>query len=126
MTSRAKRSEEIRVRLHPGQDDDLLHWLAQFDSKPYGAKTQAVKETLRRGLGMGDSEPSSESPASSTGAALDLSELRQVVEAAVDTALGRFEGQIDGGTKVKSSAEDDETEALLDNLEAALVLEEAA
>jgi hypothetical protein len=126
MTSREKRSEEIRVRLHPGRDDDLLHWLAQFDDRPYGAKSQAVKDALRRGIGASNSEHCSELPSNSAGVALDLAELRQVVEAAVDTALGRFEGQINGGTRAAAQEEDDETEALLDDLEAALVLEDDA
>ena len=38
------------LRLYPGQDDDLIAWLAQSDAKPYGAKSQAVKEALRRGI----------------------------------------------------------------------------
>jgi hypothetical protein len=126
MTLREKRSEEIRVRLHPGRDDDLLHWLAQFDDRPYGAKSQSVKDALRRGISCradpGVSQPSAAAPTP----ALDLAELRQVVEAAVDTALGRFEGQISGGTRAAAQEEDDETEALLDDLEAALVLEDDA
>jgi hypothetical protein len=126
MTPREKRSEEIRVRLHPGRDDDLLHWLVQFDDRPYGTKSQAVKDALRRGIGSGNFEQSSELPSNSAGVALDLAELRQVVEAAVDTALGRFEGQIGGGTRAATQEEDDEAEALLDDLEAALVLEDDA
>jgi hypothetical protein len=123
-----KKSAEVRlqIRLYAGQDDDLLHWLAQFDDRPYGTKSQAVKDALRRGIGFGNFEQSSELPSNSCGVALDLVELRQVVEAAVDTALGRFEGQIGGGTRVAAQEEDDETEALLNDLEAALVLEDDA
>jgi hypothetical protein len=117
---------KVTLRFRPGQDDDLIQWLQSLDSLHFGAKSQALKDALRRGLRTGNSESDSELPSNSAGIALDLSELRQVVEAAVDTALGRFEGQIGGGTKVTSSAEDDETEALLDNLEAALVLDEDA
>jgi hypothetical protein len=116
-------TEELKLRFYPGQHDDIIAWLRQFDGKPHGAKSQETIEALRRGIGSGacvDQFTATAAPA------LDLSELRQVVEAAVDTALGRFEGQIGGGTKVTSSAEDDETEALLDNLEAALVLDEDA
>ncbi|MBN1979436.1 MAG: hypothetical protein JW918_18725 [Anaerolineae bacterium] len=118
-----KKSAEVRlqIRLYAGQDDDLLHWLAQFDDRPYGAKSQAVKDALRRGIGISADVGQPPVTAAPT---LDLAELRQVVEAAVDTALGRFEGQIGGGTRVKTSEEDDETEALLDDLEAALVLED--
>jgi hypothetical protein len=122
-----KKSAEVRlqIRLYADQDDDLLQWLTQLNGRPYGAKSQAVKDALRRGIGAG-TDGCVEQPAAAAAPTLDLSELRQVVEAAVDTALGRFEGQIGGGTKVTSSAEDDETEALLDNLEAALVLDEDA
>jgi hypothetical protein len=121
-----KKPVQVLLRLYAGQDDDLITWLESLGDLQFGIKSQAIKDALRRGLGMDNSEPGSESPSRSTGAALDLSELRQVVEAAVDTALGRFEGQIGGGTKITTGEEDDETEALLDTLEAALVLEEDA
>jgi hypothetical protein len=115
-------TEELKLRFYPGQHDDIIAWLRQFDGKPHGAKSQEAIDALRRGIGAGSSL---EQPAATAGPALDLAELRQVVEAAVDTALGRFEGQV-GGTRVTIQEEDDETEALLDNLEAALVLEDDA
>jgi hypothetical protein len=116
-------TEELKLRFYPGQHDDIIAWLRQFDGKPHGAKSQGAIDALRRGMGAGISEHCSEMPGNSAGvAALDLGQLRQVVEAAIDTALGRFEGQI-SSTKVTIQEEDDETEALLDNLEAALVLD---
>jgi len=45
------------------------------------------------------------------------------VEAAVTQALARFEGQV-AGAAVVAPEEDEETETLLDSLEAALVLAE--
>jgi hypothetical protein len=125
-------TEELKLRFYPGQHDDIIAWLRQFDGKPHGAKSQQAIDALRRGIGTNTAVGQS---AAATASALDrsaeisrhsLAELRQVVEAAVDTALGRFEGQINGGTRAAAQEEDDETEALLDDLEAALVLEDDA
>ncbi len=108
---RKRRTVELKLRLYSGQDDELIRWLEQFDDQPYGTKSQAVKEALERGSGSGSSV---------TAPALDLAEIRQVVEVAVTQALARFEGQ---PTAIAVLAEeDDEAEALLDNLGAALVL----
>ena len=100
---------EIKIRLYPGRDDDLLCWLAGMEGQPYGAKSQAVKEALRRGLGMNSS-------AAPAGAAVDLAEIRAVVEA----ALARLEGTVIARA-VPDSA-DDEAERLLDALGESLVL----
>jgi hypothetical protein len=104
---------ELRVRLYPGSDDDLLRWLAGMEGQPYGAKSQAVKEALRRGLGMN-------SPAAPAGAAVDLAEIRAVVEAAVEAALARLEGAVVARPAPDSA--DDEAERLLDALGDSLVL----
>ena len=106
--SRRRQTEvQLHVRLYPGQDDELLRWLEQFDDRPYGVKSQAVKEALLRGI---------EGAAVSGGApAIDLSEVRRVVEAAVETALSRFQGQVVAAT-VPPSTEDDEADDLLDTL----------
>ena len=108
---------EFRLRLYRGQDDELIRWLEQFDGQPYGLKTQAVKEALRRSIGEDERQGTTSAPT------LDLSEVRRVVEAAVTTALSRFEGQV-GRTATGLPAEEDETEDLLDALESALVLRE--
>ena len=118
MPRRSRRRQtdvQLHIRLYPGQDDELLHWLEQFDDQPYGIKTQAVKETLRRGI---EGCPG-DAPASS----LDLAEIRRVVEAAIETGLARFEGRMVpvADTTVE---EDDETEGLLDSLGEALVLKD--
>ena len=104
---------ELRVRLYPGPDDDLLRWLGGMEGQPYGAKSQAVKEALRRGLGMN-------SPAAPAGAAVDLAEIRAVVEAAVEAALARLEGAVIARPAPDSA--DDEAERLLDALGDSLVL----
>ncbi len=111
-----RRSRVVRftLRLAPGRDDDLLRWLAGMEGQPYGAKSQAVKEALRRGLGMNPS-------AGSGGAVVDLAEIRAVVEAAVEAALARLEGAVVTRHAPETSA-DDEVERLLDVLEESLVL----
>ena len=114
---RRRKEVRLQLRLYPGQDDDLIHWLAQFDGRPYGAKSQAVKGALRRGIGAGPGQPAPSAPA------LDLAEIRAVVEAAVEQALARLEGQVSMAPAVSPEA-DEEVEALLDGLEASLVLED--
>lgn len=105
----------LHVRFYPGPDDDLIQWLAQLDEHPFGGRAQAIKEALRRGIGF-------ESAQSPTGIpALDPADLRQVVEAAVASAL------LQAGTPLAlapaaDQLESDETEDLLDSLEQVLVL----
>jgi hypothetical protein len=114
-SKRRKTEVQLHIRLYPGQDDELLHWLEQFDDRPYGLKSQAVKEALLRGIG--DGSHTGGSPA------VDLSEVRRVVEAAVETALSRLQGPV-GAAPGSLSTEDDEAEDLLDALGEALVLRE--
>jgi hypothetical protein len=119
--TRKRRRQPTEVRLHlrfyVGQDDEVIRWLEQLDDQPYGTKTQAIKAALLRGIG-GDSDQ-----ATAALPALDLGEVRRVVEAAVTTALSRFEGQM-GRVTIGLPTEEDETEDLLDALESALVLRE--
>ena len=117
--ARRRKTVEFRIRLYSGQDDELIRWLEQFNDKPYGVKSQAVKETLLRGIG---SDP--DRPTTSAAPAVDLAEVRRVVEAAVATALARFEGQVSGAVPATPPEEDEETEDLLDSLEAALTLQD--
>ena len=121
---------EIKIRLHPGQDDDLIPWLKQLDHQPYGVKTQAVKGALRRGLGTERMQSMAPPPASKH--LIDLSrqslvEIRQVVEAAVASALSRFaftlEAEGRDGSTTTTTEEDDPVEDLLDTLGKALILD---
>jgi hypothetical protein len=48
--------------------------------------------------------------------------VRRVVEAAVVSALGRFEGQVVGAAATASAVEDDEVEDLLEGFQYSLVL----
>lgn len=106
----------LLLRLHPGQDDDLIRWLEQMDGRHYGAKSQAVKEALRRGI-IGQM-PQNSAPATP---AVNLGEIRAVVEAAVESALVRLGAAI---TVDSTDQQDDETEALLNSLDAALIIRE--
>ena len=118
MSRKRKRGEvHLSLRLYWGQDDDLIGWLEQFDGQPYGVKTQAVKEALRQSLNRGGGQATATQPS------LDLTEVRRVVEAAVTSALARFEGQMPVAA-VAAPGEDDEAEDLLDALGDSLVLEE--
>ncbi len=116
--SRRRRRQEIKLtlRFYFGQDDELIHWLTQLDDQPHGVKSKAIKETLLRGIGATPDQPAASAPA------LDLTELRQVVEAAVTQALARFEVQVSGTAFASTPDEDDEIEGLLDDLGAALVV----
>ena len=125
MPRRSEGKVEIKIRLYPGWDDDLIQWQAQFDDQPYGVKTQAVKEALRRGIGTEHGLSGAEGPLQATVAApaVDLVEVRRVVEAAVVSALGRFEGQVVGATTTTPAEEDDdEVEDLLEGFQYSLVL----
>lgn len=121
------------VYLYPEQDEDLVQWLAQLDTQPGVNRSQAIKEALRRGLGLPTSAPlpSPSGPVRgglAVSASLDagdlLVDIRQIVEAAVESALGRH--ALPGVSPVREQSPDEAalTEALLDQLGAALMLGE--
>jgi hypothetical protein len=115
---------QVILRFYPGQDDDLIHWLRELDEEPTRTKTQALKEALRSGIGSEHVLSGAEGPLQATVAApaLDLVEVRRVVEAAITTALGRFEGQVVGAAATTLAEEDDEVEALLEGFQYSLVM----
>ena len=115
---RSLRPIKFTLRFYPGQDDDLIRWLDGLEEEHIGAKTQAMKEALRRGLGTDPLQAKVAAPA------LDLLEIRQVVEAAVASALGRFEGHMVDVGVATTTEEDDETEDLLEAFRQSLVLGE--
>jgi len=111
---------KFTLRFYPSQDDDLIRWLDELGEDRFGVKNQAVKERLRMTVGT-------ELPQTTVAeSALDLVKVRQVVEAAVTSVLGRFqgEGQVVGAVSTTITEDDDEVEDLLDMLEKALVLGE--
>jgi hypothetical protein len=87
--AREKKPDQLNIRLYPGQenDDKLIAWLEQFDDAPYGAKQQAVKAALLRGIN--GEPPLSENSAASTD--IDWSMLRQVVSSAMQTELAQIQ-----------------------------------
>ncbi len=104
------------LRCRPGVDDDLIAWLNGLPDQPFGIKSHSVKTALRRGL-QGTGPFSQETPA------LDVGELRQVVEAAVATQLARCGATVFTADAVESP-ESGEAEALLDQLTAGMAIDE--
>ena len=112
---RGPRPIKFTLRFYPGQDDDLIRWLDELEEH-LGAKTQAMKDALRRGLRTDLLQATAPPPE------LDMVEVRRVVEAAVVSALGRFEGQVVGAKGTTPAEEDDEVEDLLEAFQYSLVL----
>ena len=106
---------QIITRLYPGTDDDLLEWYAA-QGDHYGARSHAIKQALRRGIAAANAPPPS--PPMGGKQAIDLGEMRDVVEAAVVTAMSRYSVAANIGDD-----EAEETEQLLDDLGKALILE---
>jgi hypothetical protein len=111
--ARRKKSRQMLLRFYPGQDDELIAWLDQFDDRPYGAKSQAIKEALRRGIGA-VTDPG--------GPAMDWDRLRQIVESAVVQAVAHFVPRLSGVSLAAPADEDDETAGLLDRLGASMTV----
>jgi len=128
VSRRRRRSAEVRLhlRLYPGQDDELIRWLEQFDDGAYGAKTQAVKDALLRGVGHGPERAAAPAgPGCVELSGQGLAEVRHVVEAALETALAPLTCALQGGGGLPPAAipdEDDEAEDLLSSLGESLVL----
>jgi hypothetical protein len=116
----SRRPIKFTLRFYPGRDDDLICWLAEKDGEQVGAKTRAVKQALRDHSEPGKAEAVR---GAGTAPALDLVEVRRVVEAGVASALGRFGGQTSGATVSTAAVEeDDEVEELLSAFQKSLVL----
>ncbi|HOD04915.1 MAG TPA: hypothetical protein PKH92_07710 [Anaerolineaceae bacterium] len=85
----------LKVTLYPDRDTDLLAWAMTLEALPFGAKSQAIKATLLRGLA--DAAPAT---GAVTAVSVDTSvileallpELRRVVESAIAAALARAGG----------------------------------
>ena len=116
----SRRPIKFTLRFYPGRDDDLIRWLAEMDGELVGAKTRAVKQALRKRSDPGKADAVY---GACTEPAQDLVEVRRVVEAAVASALYRFEGQTSGATESTAAVEeDDEVEDLLRVFQESLVL----
>jgi len=125
----ARRKQKLvvkKLRFYSGQspDDEIIHWLEQFEGAGRGVEGAAVKAALARGIGrQGDKETGRQGDKETgrQGADVDLDGIRRVVESAVVQAMGRFEvGRVAAG----AGDEDEEAEGLLDCLGGALVLDD--
>ncbi len=135
-----RRKDDVRLDLcfNRETDGDLIAWLASLNGQPYGHKQQTVKAMLRRALSL--EVASTVSPANPpTGElkeiqthieaihqrlkqspALDLGEIRAVVEAAVASSLAK-----QGGAFIPSNAATSPEEpSLLASMVSGLMLEE--
>jgi hypothetical protein len=112
--ARRKKVTDLKIRLYRGQDDELIAWLDQFDDRPYGAKSQAIKEALRRGIGA-VTDPG--------GLAMDEDRLRQLVKTGVLDVLAAYLGpRVSRASLAAPTHEDDETAVLLDRLGASMTI----
>lgn len=115
----------LRIRLYPDQDDKLLTWLEELDELPFGAKSQTIKETLLRGLGVNSGQPKTAVASITTNVAFDtqelLSDIRRVVEASLESALAHLP-QL--ASPEPPSDERAEVDAILDDFAVNLMLSE--
>jgi len=121
--SRAKRKTtpiKHTLRLYYGEDDDLIDGLYELAAQPGKTINQVIKDALRqliKGTGPGSGGVPVET-------VVNLAEIRQVVEAGVESALARHDGGRMVRADVTDEAEDDEAETWLDDLGAELVLDD--
>lgn len=92
----------------------MIEGLDQLAAKLNKSKNQIVKDALRQKIDGG-----SEQLAGQVKPTFDLAEIRQVVEAATESALGRFGGRITVGDDAIDENEE-EVETLLDHMGATL------
>jgi DNA-binding transcriptional MerR regulator len=78
------KNEKVVIRLYPGQDDELIRWVRQFDmpGTAHGAKTRAIKKALRRGIQEDD------------GPSVDFDALQDVVRETIETSSHALNQQI--------------------------------
>ncbi len=113
----------LYLRLHEDRDKDLIKWLEALDDLPYGAKSQAIKEALRRGIDNRttsapanvtlDADAVREAVTNAIAQSLDLAKIRRVVEAGVTSALASARVSV---VKEGNEEGEDESEAFLSTL----------
>ena len=106
---------KLTIRIY---DPDLIAWLDTL-SRDYGQKSKAIAEVMKRGLNAVDQTDSDKASVDFEAA---LPAIRQVVEAAVTTALGRF--QITGLQPGNNPEEPEAVEAMLQRFDENLLLDE--
>ena len=121
MRRRKRRIEELKVRFYAPEDNDLIEWVQQFDDprSPWGSRQKVAREALRKGLNLAEPAAPAVAPP-----AMDLGELRRVVQAAVAEALGRFEGPASRATISAAEGDEDEVEFFLDKLASSLMVDD--
>lgn len=125
MAKKRRVQDEIRARLYRGQepDDMLLAWLDQFENAPFGAKQQAIKEALLRGIGLSPADGSAATAVSidtdTIRTAIEeamtstMAQIRRVVEVGVSNALRGFTGDLTPLPIERSASEQEEIAAVL-------------
>lgn len=108
----------LKVRLLEGLHDDLIAWYEGLPGWPAGNKAEAARRLLRAGLAK---ETKQESQLVADLMAALLPEIRAVVEATLETMMAQW--QVMAVAPERGDA-DDETEAILDEIGAGLVLED--
>lgn len=114
----------LYLRFHKERDKDLIEWLKALEDLPYGAKSQTIKEVLRRGIRESeaaaqtealpfDVDTVQEAVVAAIAQALDLTTIRSVVEVAVRSVLAEANIHV---AQYADENEDDEGDEMLDML----------
>ena len=113
------RPYKLTLRLDPQTDADLLAWVERLRQQGYGVLSREVKAALRAWLDSGGQPlPASQPPAPDWNGV--LVEIRQVVEAAVQSALES--GNLVVASTPPAGAEDQAAEEALEALGQSLLL----
>ncbi len=102
------------IRLRLGEDDELINGLYHLAEQPGMTVNQVLKDALKLLINAGQ-------PSAPGAIDVDLTQIRQVVEAGVESAMARFGRQI-MTTGVDADGQDEEDD-WLDNLGASLELD---
>lgn len=86
----------INLKLDAERDADLIAWI---ESQPRGTRSEAIRETLRVGLGMGSEK---------VGTQLDLGAVRSIVADEITKALTNVApGSVSGTDQSQDDLEDE-------------------
>lgn len=115
------RSYKLTLRLDPQTDADLLAWVERLRQQGYGVLSREVKAALRAWLGNGTPSPHRHAAMTLERDGL-LVEIRQVVEAAVQSALGS--GNLVVASTPPAETENQAAEEALEALGQSLLLDD--
>ncbi len=112
---------KLTVRLDPQEDADLVAWIEDVKRRGYGALSREIKAALRA-IHQGQNPTRSSHPGlTEQDRNVLLGDIRQVVEAAIASALGEVTGT---QAAPRSPHAEEDTTALLDALGEHLLLDE--